>query len=117
KNMTTVSENIEEIFVDFVRSFVEKDKQERILTFFKNKKNWSKIINEFHTSGIFNKKSLLEISPAEQYSNEIFLRLNKMGVTERCVSLIDYLNNEPYNFHLKEKLSASVGFLTETIIY
>jgi hypothetical protein len=57
--MSKEEENIEQVFVNFVKEFVTKDKQDRILQFFKNKKNWWKIKIEFHTSNPFVSKKIL----------------------------------------------------------
>lgn len=110
-------ENIEQVFIDFVKDFVSKDKQERILLFYKSKKNWWKIKNEFHTSNPFDNRKLLEIEPSQQYADKIYFRLKKLGTQDHCVSLLDYLNNEAYECKLDDKLSDTVGFLVETIIY
>lgn len=114
---TKEKENIEQIFLNFVKDFVIKDKQDRILQFFQNKKNWWKIKIEFHTSNPFDSKKILEIEPNQQYADKIYLKLKKLGTQEDCLSLLDYLNNEPYSCKLEDKLSDTVGFLYETIIY
>lgn len=109
--------NIEQIFVNFVKDFVAKDKQDRILQFFQNKKDWWKIKIEFHTSNPFDSKKILEIEPNQQYADNIYVKLKKLGTKEECLSLLDYLNNETYNCKLEDKLADTVGFLYETIIY
>jgi len=115
--MTKGEENIEQVFLNFVKEFIKKDKQDRILQFYKNKKNWWKIKNEFHTSNPFDSKKLLEIEPSQQYSDNILMKLKKIGAQDDCLSLLDYLKDEPYNCKLKDKLSDTVGFLSETILY
>jgi hypothetical protein len=115
--MTKVEETIEQIFIDFVKDFITKDKQDRILQFYKNKKNWWKIKLEFHTSNPFDSKKIIEIEPNQQYADKIYLKLKRLGIQEDCVSLLDYLSNEPYNYKLEEKLSDTVGFLIEAILY
>ncbi len=115
--MTKETEDIEQIFINFVKGFVSKDKQDRILEFYKNKKNWWKIKNEFHTSNPFDTQKILEIEPNQQYADKIYLKLKKLGTTKNCVSLLDYLDNEPYDCNLEDKLSDTVGYLCETIIY
>jgi len=116
-DMTKEEENIEQVFVNIVKEFVIKDKQDRILQFFKNKKNWWKIKIEFHTSNPFDRKKIFEIESNQQYADKIYLKLKKLGTHEDCFSLLDYLNNEPYNYKLEDKLSDTVGFLYETILY
>ncbi len=113
----TIEKSIEQIFTDFIHDFVTKDKQDRILQFYKNKKNWWKIINEFHTSNLFDNKKILEIEPTQQYANKIYLMLKKIGAQEECISILDYLHDESYNFKLEDKLTDSVGFLVETILF
>ncbi|MCH6201808.1 hypothetical protein MMU07_19670 [Aquiflexum sp. LQ15W] len=115
--MTKSEENIDQTFINFVTDFITKDKQDRILLFYKNKKNWWKIKIEFHTSNPFDTKRLNEILPNEQYAEKIYLKMKSLGTKEECVSLLDYLNDEPYTCQLEEKLSDTVGFLFETIIY
>jgi len=115
--MTKLEENIDQTFIIFITDFVAKDKQDRILLFYKNKKNWWKIKIEFHTSNPFDKKRLLEIIPNEQYADKIYLKMKSLGTKEECFSLLDYLSDEPYNCKLEEKLLDTVGFLFETIIY
>ncbi len=115
--MTKVEENIDQVFINFVKDFVDKDKQDRILLFYKNKKNWWKIKNEFHTSNPFDSKKILDIEPNQQYADRIYLMMKTFGTKEECFSLLDYLNNEPFSCRLKDKLSDTVGFLIETIIY
>jgi hypothetical protein len=115
--MTKVEENIEQIFIEFVKDFVTKDKQDRILQFYKSKKNWWKIKLEFHTSNPFDSKKIIEIEPNQQYADKIYLKLKKLGTQDDCFSLLDYLNNEQYNCNLETKLSDTVGFLIETILY
>jgi hypothetical protein len=110
-------ENIEQIFENFVKDFVKKDKQDRILQFFQNKKNWWKIKIEFHTSNPFDIKKTVEIEANQQYADKIYLKLKKLGTKEDCLSLLDFLNNEPYNCKLEYKLTDTVGFLFETVIY
>jgi hypothetical protein len=110
-------ENIEQVFLNFVKEFIKKDKQDRILQFYKNKKNWWKIKNEFHTSNPFDSKKLLEIEPSQQFADNILMKLKKIGTQDDCLSLLDYLKDEPYNCKLKDKLSDTVGFLSETILY
>ena len=110
-------ENIEQIFINFIKDFVVKEKQDRILQLYNNKKNWWKIKIEFHTSNHFGIKKIVDIEPNQQYTDMIYLKLKKIGTHEECFSLLDYLNNEPYNCKLKNKLSETVGFLFETIIY
>ncbi|MBP7262150.1 MAG: hypothetical protein KBB37_12775 [Bacteroidia bacterium] len=114
---TKEKENIEQIFIDFVKDFVTKEKQDRILQFLQNKKNWWKIKTEFHSSTPFDKRKLVEIEPNQQYADKIYLKMKSFGTKEECFSLLDYLNDEPYNCKLEEKLSLTVGFLFETIIY
>lgn len=115
--MTKLEENIDQIFTNFVSDFVAKDKQERILLFYKNKKNWWKIKIEFHTSNPFDNRKIVAIEPKQQYADKIYLKLKSLGTKEECFSLLDYLNDEPYKCNLEEKLSDTVGFLFETIIY
>ena len=115
--MTRSEENIDQIFIDFVTDFVTKGKRERMLQFFKNKKNWWKIINEFHTSSPFDNEKIIKIVPSQQYFDKIYLTMKSLGAKDECFSLLDYLNNEPFHCRLEEKLSDSVGFLIETIIY
>lgn len=43
--------------------------------------------------------------------------MQSLGTKEECFLLLDYLNDEPYKCNLEEKLSDTVGFLVETIIY
>lgn len=114
---TKEKENIDQIFMSFVRDFVTKGKQDRILQFFQNKKNWWKIKIEFHTSNPFDSKKILKIEPNLQYADNIYLELKTLGTREDCLSLLDYLKNEPYTCKLEDKLSETVGFLDETIIY
>lgn len=115
--MTKLEENIDQIFMNFVSDFVIKDKQDRILQFYRNKKNWWKIKIEFHTSNPFDTRKLVEIEPSQQYADKIYSKMKSFGTKEECFSLLDYLNDEPYNCKLDEKLSDTVGFLFETIIY
>jgi len=115
--MTKVEENIDQVFINFVKDFVVKDKQDRILLFYKNKKNWWKIKIEFHTSNPFDSKKILDIEPNQQYADRIYLKLKTLGTKEECFSLLDYLNNEPFSCRLEDKLLDTVGFLVETIIY
>lgn len=115
--MIKVEENIDHVFINFVKDFVTKDKQDRILLFYKNKKNWWKIKIEFHTSNPFDSKKILDIEPNQQYADRIYLMMKTLGTKEECFSLLDYLNNEPFSCRLKDKLSDTVGFLIETIIY
>jgi hypothetical protein len=112
-----LEENIDQIFINFISDFVAKDKQERILLFYKNKKNWWKIKNEFHTSNPFDKGKIVAIEPNQQYADKIYLKMQSLGTKEECFLLLDYLNDEPYKCNLEEKLSDTVGFLVETIIY
>ena len=110
--------DVEDFRANVVRNhWVVKEKQERILLFYKNKKNWWKIKIEFHTSNSFDKKKIIEIEPSQQYSDKIYLNLKSLGTKEECYSLIDYLDGESYNCSLEEKLSDTVGFLIESIIY
>ncbi|MEQ1799780.1 MAG: hypothetical protein ABL872_17620 [Lacibacter sp.] len=109
--------NIEQVFINFVKDFVTKDKQDRILQFYTNRKNWWKIKNEFHTSNPFDKRKLLGIEPNQQYADKIYVTLKKLEMHEECFSLLDYLSNESYNCNLQDKLSDTVGFLVETILY
>ncbi len=104
-------------FINFINSFVSKNKQERLEQFFKKEKNWRKLENEFHSSSIFSELVLQKIDPNEQSSIEIYSILKKMGGEETCYSLIDYLKKEKHEWQLKDKLADSVGFLNETIIY
>lgn len=115
--MTERLGNIDQIFINFIHDFILKDKQDRILIFYKNKKNWWKITNEFHTSNPFDKRRIIEIKPSEQYADKIYLYLKKEGTTEDFISLLDYLNDENYTCLLRDKLSDTVGFLIETILY
>ena len=115
--MTKEEQNVDQVFINFVKDFVLKDKQDRILQFYRNKKNWRKIIIEFHTSNPFDNHKKLEIEPNQQFADKIYLKLKKLGTEEYCFSLLDYLDNEPYIFKLEDKLSDSVGFLYETILY
>ena len=115
--MTKTAQGIEEVFTGFVREFVAKDRQQRILLFFSSKKNWWKIKTEFHTSSLFNAKKLQEIEPRQHYADSIFLLMEELGTQEPCFSLLDYLNDEPYHCELREKLTDTVGFNIETIIY
>ena len=108
---------IESIFIEFINEFVTKGKRERLLQFFNKKKNYWKIINEFHTSAIFDNKVLIEIQPRFQYSTSIYQILTNQGAGEECFSLLDYLRDEKYKCNLKDKLVDSVGFLYETVIY
>jgi len=115
--MTKTEENIAEVFTNFIKEFVIKDKQERLLQFYKNKKNWHKITNEFHSSHLFDSTKTVDIAPNQQYADKIYLQLKKLGIQEDCFSLLDYLNNEPFHCQLEDKLSDTVGFLVETILY
>ena len=45
--------SIESIFNDFVDNYVAKEKRNRITQFYTKKKNWWKIVIEFHTSNWF----------------------------------------------------------------
>lgn len=115
--MKTNSTDIQGVFENFILNFVKKDKQERILQFLKKEKNWQKIIDEFHSSILFDSSVLQEIKPNEQYSESIYNELKNLGAETECYSLLDYLENSAYKCNLSEKLSESVGFLVETIIY
>ena len=115
--MNKNSTDIKKIFEKFISDFVKKDKQDRVFQFLKKEKNWRKIINEFHSSTIFNKTVLREIKPNEQYSEPIYNKLKKLGAETECYSLLDYLENNEYEYLLSDKLSDTVGFLVETIIY
>jgi len=115
--MTYNSEEVESIIENFIKDFVLKDKQDRISNFLANKKNWWKIRIEFHTSVHFDNKKLIEIKPNEQYANQIYLKMKELGATEDCVSLLDYLKNENCNYKLEQKLSDTVGFLIETVLF
>ena len=115
--MNKIEENIETIFICFIHDFIRKDRQDRILQFYKNKKNWWKIKFEFHTSNPFDARKILDIEPSEHYADKIYLQLRKMGTLENCISILDYLNDEPYHCKIEEKLSNTVGFLNETILY
>ena len=109
--------NFKEIFNDFVKSFIIKNRQERILSFQKKEKNWEKIINEFHTSFNFKKNVIVSIKPIEQYSEIIYMRMKEMGATDECYSLLDYFDGNEYKYSLSDKLDNTVGFLVETILY
>src|SRR5687768_5213740 len=111
------SDDIDGLFVGFIGDFIIKDKQDRITQFFSKKKNWWKVRIEFHTSLCFDPKKLIEIKPNEQYADFIYLRMKELGATEDSISFLDYLDDKQYQFDLKEKLTNSVGFLIETIIY
>ncbi|NPD48171.1 hypothetical protein [Lentimicrobium sp. S6] len=115
--MSKNSNDIKGIFEKFISDFVKKDKQERMFQFLKKEKNWWKIINEFHSSTPFDKSVLQDIKPNEQYSEPIFKQLRKLGAETECYSLLDYLDNNEYQFVLSEKLTDTVGFLVETIIF
>lgn len=115
--MNKNSIEIEKIFEKFILDFVKKDKQDRVLQFLKKEKNWWKIKNEFHSSTLFHKYVLKQIKPNEQYSESIYEELKKLGAESKCYSLLDYLENKEYSYNLSKKLSDSVGFLIETIIY
>ncbi|MBK7427205.1 MAG: hypothetical protein IPI60_09325 [Saprospiraceae bacterium] len=115
--MNETVRDIGEVFMEFVKEFVAKDRQHRILSFFDNKKNWRKIENEFHTSNPFDTQKLLEIESRHHNANSIYLLMEKLGTHEHCYSLLDYLNNKPYHCDLKEKLSDTVGYNIETIIF
>ena len=58
-----------------------------------------------------------EIKPKEQYSEPIYNKLKKLGAETEYYALLDYLENNEYDYNLSGKLSDSVGFLVETIIY
>jgi hypothetical protein len=115
--MKTDFGNPENTFRAFIHDFIDKDKQDRLIQFLSKQKNWWKLKIEFHTSSCFDLKKLVDIKPNEQYSDSIYLRMKELGATENCISLLDYLDGEEYNFDLKEKLADRVGYLIETIIY
>ena len=110
-------ETVGPIFKDFIETFVLKDKQGRFLQFFEKEKNWWKLKLEFHTSVHLDNKVLVEIEPSNQYADSIYLKMKKMGASDDCISLLDYLDNKGYRYSLKEKLDDTVGFLCETILY
>lgn len=109
--------DIEKIIQYFIENFVADNKKDRMLQFLNKKKNWWKIINEFHTSYPFDKKVLQIIKASEQNSESIYYKLNNMGAEDECLSLLDYLNNKNYKYNLSEKLNDTVGYLIETILY
>ena len=115
--MNSNSTDIKEILKLFIINFIKKNKQERLLEFLNKEKNWWKIINEFHTSILFEDKVLQEIKSNEQESFAIYNKLKKMGAEEECFSLLDFLDNQKYQYKLAEKLDSTVGFLVETILY
>lgn len=106
-----------ELFADFIRTFILTNKQERFLGFLKKEKNWWKLENEFHTSTAFKNDVLVKIEPSEQYSEPIYSMMKSMGAEDECYSLVDFLRNEQHQWNLKDKLDDSVGFLVETVIY
>lgn len=108
---------VEEFFKDFIKRFVKQNKRERILQFLNKEKNWKKIINEFHSSNIFENKVLKEINPNKQDSESIYDILKTLGAEDECYSLLDYLENVESKWALLDKLEDSVGFTVETIIY
>lgn len=110
-------DDIEIIFKNFISDFVSKDKKDRLAQFLEKEKNWWKLKNEFHTSTCFDPKKLIDIKPSDQYAAQVYLKMNELGATEQCISLLDYLDNNNYKFDLKQKLADSVGFLVETILY
>ena len=105
------------IFQNFITEFVSKDKQSRLMQFFQKNKNWWKLKNEFHSSTCFDPKKLVVINSNEQFAGSIYLRLKELGATEQCISLLDFIDNNEYQFDLKQKLTDCVGFLIETIVY
>jgi len=115
--MNTNSTDIIEIFNYFILNFIKKNKQERLLKFLSKKQNWWKITNEFHSSYLFDEKVLHEIKPNKQNSNSIYNELRKLGAEVECFSMLDYLDNNKYQYNLSEKLDDTVGFLIETILY
>ena len=117
RKMNKNSTDIKKVFENFILDFVKKDKQERVFQFLKKEKNWWKITNEFHSSTLFDQGVLKEIKPNEQHSEPIYNELIKLGTETECYSLLDYLENNEYECNLSDKLSDSVGFLVETIIY
>lgn len=112
-----LEEDIIIIFRTFIDDFVLKDKQDRLKHFFEKEKNWWKLKNEFHTSSSFDLKTLVDIKPSDHYADQIYAKMKSLGATENCVSLLDYLDNNEYQFDLKLKLNDCVGFLIETILY
>jgi len=111
------SEEIEFIFENFIETFILKEKQERLNGFLGKKKNWWKLKLEFHSSSAFDTKKLIEIKPNDQYAEQIYIQMKELGANENCISLLEYLDNKPHKFTLKEKLKETVGFLCETILY
>jgi len=110
-------DDIKATFKTFISDFVLKDKQDRLAQFLEKEKNWWKLKNEFHTSSCFDLKQLVEIKPSDQYAEPIYSKMKELGATGDCVSLLDYLDNNEYQFYLKQKLTDCVGFLIETILY
>ena len=115
--MTEPLKNTEKVFEKFILDFIVKDKQDRLTQFLAKRKNWWKLKNEFHTSSCFDTKKLVEIKPNEQYADLIYLRMKELGASENCISLLNYIDDEEYECNLKQKLSDTVGFLIETILY
>ncbi len=111
-----LQEDIVIIFRTFINDFVLKDKQDRFKQFFEKEKNWWKLKTEFHTSSCFDLKKLVDIKPNDHYADPIYVKMKALGATENCVSLLDYLDNNEYQFDLKQKLNDCVGFLIETIL-
>lgn len=112
-----LKDDIQTVFKNFISDFVSKDKQDRLAQFFQKEKNWWKLKNEFHTSSCFDSKKLVDIKPSDQYADSIHVKMKELGATESCISLLDYLDNNEYQFDLKQKLTDCVGFLIETILY
>jgi len=108
---------IDVIFQLFIRDFISPVKQDRLLQFLKKKKNWRKIQLEFHTSTIFKKEVLKSIASGSQDSQSIYDELIANGADTECYSLLDYLENNDFEYSLKEKLDESVGYLVETVIF
>lgn len=114
--MSDNSEYIIEIFKDFIKTFVRKDKQYRLSLFLDKKKRWRNLTDiEFHHSGNFDDAVLVAVKP--DTTDNIYEHMRSFGAKEKCYSLLDYLDGEEYECNLYDKLYERTGTCIETVLF
>ena len=102
----------------FVESFMQRDRQERILLCLSNRKKRGKFVSELahHGTYFLAPECLRSIKPSQQHPDSIFVILRGLGAPDTCHLISESTNFDGKEMELLAALKQIVGYGMGTVI-
>ncbi len=106
-----------ELFKQVIDLFCQKVKRERLQGFLAKPKRHIQLINEFHSSSVFEQSVLRDIPGSEQTPEGIYLIMKALGSGDECFDILETLDENCSSQSLRKALKDCVGSLCETVLF